>query len=249
MKYIIFIPLLLLIVVESFSQNVIDPNIKEKARIFYANEKNIQGTLSAKFAADYYTIHGSFPSDNDVMGFHEKWRRSRRDSLAKEIDITLLKGVNALSTVQENLLIWELKKSGGLPDSTFTMIMDKYYYNNKYEAIQFCLKRWEFRKVHQEDLNIDSDLERNRSLRNYPYLLFLFKRLTPSDLVNVLIRKNTLTLNKNQKFINLFLKASKKKYSKKEISKIYNFTNNIIQMDNIREINSYFFSELEKLSK
>ncbi len=239
-----------LLVSESFSQVDSKPEdleIEEKASLHFAKEKKLQGTASAKFAADYIDKYGVFPSDEDVKNFHEKWREARQDSLSKIIALHFAYMNGGMDFIRERLLIWELKKGKGLPDSTFTILMTKYFEANKEKAVQFCIQRWEVLKLHKSDFADNQDVGDDPAMKNYPYVSYLFEKLDLSEIIKILIHKNSLSDDENQKFTKLFLIEFKKEYPKYKLKEIYNYSNSLIRLDKIIGSNKYFISRLKDL--
>ena len=212
-------------------------NMRKLSEQFYAKQAQDYYTQSKEFSRNFYKKNGYPPTPDVSDAFFKSFHRKLRASVSNEIQIiskTKEKLLDSLIIFRLNLLNY--KERGKNPDSMFLVLMNSYYELDKESAIDFCTKHLQFRRLHNDSYYGNKDI---RDIYNHPYIIFLFEKLSVSQLLEVfvLLREedfNNEALLKKVYYELIYYKSK----GKKEPMKI--FIENYIMINSIEEYNKTF---------
>ncbi len=240
--YILLLPLYF-VSIDMNAQDTI--SLEEKANIYYekiGKRYNEEGRLYNLEYLDKYGYPPPVPDPIKGYPFSNKFFKEIRDSLINEYYKKSECVETSIDYLEEKLLIWELKRGGALPDSTFLVLMDAYHNIAPKRAVNFCVLRWDFWKHHIVDIVKYHEIP---WIKNYPYVVFLFDNLTMPDILNLLLSKNSLSEKRNEEFINLCIRELKYNLPSNEFQLYVDYINSLRNLiNNDDELNMYFLKKM-----
>jgi len=216
---------------------------QQESKKFYDKEYLNWSEFYGKFASEKIAKFDISPSVEENDSLRNIFFQKLRDTLKANIyQKSQFKTELVDSLLEYRLMLWNYRDGGTIPDSTFLLLMDSYFDLDEKTAIDFCMQNWSIRKFHKMDR---IEIHEIPWTKNFPYISYLFEKLSTSELLELFVLKIEPNKEKNKLLSKLCYRDLV--YNKsKEIEIMKQYIELFLKVNSIKEYNHEFFNHFNK---
>jgi len=217
---------------------------QKESKIFYNNEYQEWSNIYRSYALQILAEHDRSPLITERDSLRNKSFQKLRDTLKAQItQKSECKAELIDSLIEYRLQLWNYRKGGQIPDSTFLILINAYFDIDQKGAIDFCMQNWSVQKSHIMDRVKTQAIPYTRT---HPYMSFLFSKLSDTELLELFILKKEPNKEKNELLSRLCFSELVYNKPKVEIQAMQQYVDLFLKINSIKDFNTEFYSHFDK---
>ncbi|MEZ4907921.1 MAG: hypothetical protein R2771_09865 [Saprospiraceae bacterium] len=215
---------------------------QHESKKFYEKEYQNYTKISREFVLNTLSKYDRSPTFEEIDSFRHDFNKTLRDTLQATINQKSQCKTELIdSLIEYRLQLWNYRR-GQIPDSTFLLLINSYYDIDQKGAIDFCMQNWSIHKSHIMDRVESHDIPWTHT---FPYISFLFSKLTDTELLELFLLKQDPDIEKNELLSKMCFRELVYNKGKEKIEAMKQYAELFIKINDIQEYNREFLKHFD----